>query len=867
MSWFRKIKSNYTVRPGTPYESKLVPTQDTAKYMTVVRFDSDETSYMFTFRPLAGTIGDMVYSTGYIVVQYDGPRDEIFDHVMKSVNNFNGYNKEEFSFRNPMLDMLNKATGESYVEHPEFIEEGDEESKTLPKGITVGGSDTLMIIGPYPSEVQYYVKYLSSGIEKSILPMVENNAMEFVSVESEAEGDRITKSDNYKKTQESNKNAEESAVSYFKYVYDIVLRDYASLKETMDFAFGDYKNIEPSSEKVDIKNSTTINYVLDNNGRFFKEVGAAVLDYDEDKLNELSEYYETAKLHGLNYQDIDEFLYYIKEEILLKKPYQYVYLLAHWVRRNNGEFLKELGYGDAYNQLLLYSKRFVEEALEREAIREVERFSESFDLLNLSEAEMEMINGLRGSRDAEKKKVADERERARIDNSYYLNWDEAYINLKESDEFHEKPRDYRNSTFREFLEHQKDELDFPTEELSQGAYEKAGEELNSELPARESENLPYDREAAIEHMKWDSDDFLEEMNFWDSNEEMAQQASALATPVERRDFYLNIVMNNYFDQFVQWKVEKLIIEEEEESYKYEIDPQEEEKKVTKILADMVYEEFINNGYVHVDAGSVYSGDMWYIPDVTFYVHSRYAAQLLPIVQKFVKLNSDEGNIDDKTNAFIEHVDDGGGQEVPVPKRRYSSWYRKIKTASVRGEYWIDDRGECLEADGDSGDYNHERHVIETVQCQYLDNCDESMDWDEQVSEIGREHFESMTPEEQYIIRGVYENDPFDFGRAALMERGMTSEEWEIANGNGDVRLFAMINWGWKRVEGNNVETYHLKASDLLDINDGLYECYFESVFRAKFNIYVMSTNKWYTDIPYMELENGLSALRGRESFR
>ena len=188
-----------------------------------------------------------------------------------------------------------------------------------------------------------------------------------------------------------------------------------------------------------------------------------------------------------------------------------------------------------------------------------------------------------------------------------------------------------------------------------------------------------------------------------------------------------------------------------------------------------------------------------------------------------------------------------------------NWYKKYIFAQIRGEFWINDSGNAIYADGDIGDYNHEGYVLESVRGQYVEDV-EFLDWDDTLKQKAKEQYKK-----EFRDGEIIDDDPHNLAFRYFQEEGMTEEEWEIANEGGDAREFAMKHWGWKRLEGTNIETYYLKNSDLEKIADGLYDAYQDDALNGYFNIYVYSTNKWYTDIPYVNIEN--KNLRGYESRR
>lgn len=205
-----------------------------------------------------------------------------------------------------------------------------------------------------------------------------------------------------------------------------------------------------------------------------------------------------------------------------------------------------------------------------------------------------------------------------------------------------------------------------------------------------------------------------------------------------------------------------------------------------------------------------------------------------------------------------------------------NWYKLFKLSmALRGEWWIDQTGSAQFADGDVGDINHEAHVIQAVQSEFADDAFTNMeyidwegfcnslyeDWINQVSRdpsIAAKYVQLQGTMSTPAVRAEIEqnSDPSQIIHDLLLQRSMTEEEIQIANGQGDPRSYAMRKWGWKRVEGNNVETWTLSNKDLQNISRGLGDAlesngdYDEGTMEQElFNIFVFANNKWYNDVP------------------
>jgi len=201
-------------------------------------------------------------------------------------------------------------------------------------------------------------------------------------------------------------------------------------------------------------------------------------------------------------------------------------------------------------------------------------------------------------------------------------------------------------------------------------------------------------------------------------------------------------------------------------------------------------------------------------------------------------------------------------------------FNLCKYAEMRGEFWIHD-GTAMFADGDIGDYNHEAYVIEVVQSQIINGEEDWEEWknktvleilEEKKQELEEKKLDTEEPgdikdidDQIYEIWEMSKNTSYyayELIGDNLEELGIEPEYFEIAKGQGDAREFAMKHWGWKRLEEDNIETWFLKENDLRDIANGLYDAYDDVVINSNFNIYVYSSNKYYTDVPFQAIETG-----------
>lgn len=220
---------------------------------------------------------------------------------------------------------------------------------------------------------------------------------------------------------------------------------------------------------------------------------------------------------------------------------------------------------------------------------------------------------------------------------------------------------------------------------------------------------------------------------------------------------------------------------------------------------------------------------------------------------------------------IEYKISTWGDFIPI------SSFKKAQT-DLSGEWWIQD-GSAMFADGDIGSYTHEAYVIETVQGEIMEEDPTTMSWEEWKSdkalEIILEQEEILKQQKNMVsdssrkskeidqkIYNIFEKkrDIDYYADEILLENiqnlNFTEDDFNIANGHGDARQYGIQKLNWKRVLGNNIETWTFTTIDLNSIAEGLWEAYQERAKKAKFNIHVWASNTWYYSVPYKIIDQG-----------
>lgn len=176
---------------------------------------------------------------------------------------------------------------------------------------------------------------------------------------------------------------------------------------------------------------------------------------------------------------------------------------------------------------------------------------------------------------------------------------------------------------------------------------------------------------------------------------------------------------------------------------------------------------------------------------------------------------------------------------------------------LQGEWWIDDSGQVLFADGDIGDMNHEMYVLDGLTRSILDAVG-GIPYDEEfagpidnydVALRGALHVPAEAPAE--ALRAALEASvmllwPDEAQRAAALDAA-----YDLT----DAREYAIQYNGWKRLKGTNVETWTLTKEDLDCIVCGIDDASGgELSDKTKFFIEVRANGKCFSDVPWGVLQ-------------
>jgi len=209
---------------------------------------------------------------------------------------------------------------------------------------------------------------------------------------------------------------------------------------------------------------------------------------------------------------------------------------------------------------------------------------------------------------------------------------------------------------------------------------------------------------------------------------------------------------------------------------------------------------------------------------------------------------------------------------------------KLQPLYVRGEYWFDEDGNSMYADGDIGDMNHEMYV--------QDKCaGEVLNWFDIYADESPINFEEHIPQmidiivsdldnesDNFDLKRKIEDDPYDaiinYLKTKTGMKGPIDDIVYLAGGSSSIdgREFAIKEWGWSRVHQDNIEVKELTAKQLKivakGINNALEEegVYDEEEFlrasQSEYNISTYTGKRYEIKLEDMEKGNVQGLERG-----
>lgn len=238
--------------------------------------------------------------------------------------------------------------------------------------------------------------------------------------------------------------------------------------------------------------------------------------------------------------------------------------------------------------------------------------------------------------------------------------------------------------------------------------------------------------------------------------------------------------------------------------------------------------------------------------------------------------TNKGRLIDRFQAF-QMGEATGSENIPKEELNPSASSKKLTKVAQTGEWWIID-GHAEFADSDTGDIGHEGIVLDMLRREIaesfgMDWIGEYYDWDEVKQKCIAKYFEEQSEEDQILIlkkwavndkdeliqKVPYNSNIFD---TIAQEEGISKMKIDVADNSVDPRDYGLKELGWKRVAGDNIQTWTLTRDDLHSISNGIddilqernWENENESENEITYNIEVGATGKFYSDVPTTVIE-------------
>jgi hypothetical protein len=181
------------------------------------------------------------------------------------------------------------------------------------------------------------------------------------------------------------------------------------------------------------------------------------------------------------------------------------------------------------------------------------------------------------------------------------------------------------------------------------------------------------------------------------------------------------------------------------------------------------------------------------------------------------------------------------------------------TVGIDGEYWFDERGHSMYADGDAGDMNHEMYVIERCKNEVLSNIGIHDDGDYSMDTYEEEIVKFLAKEWNYTTHNAIDKIRNDVANA-LIEYHISQFKYAPQKANDlvmtayactrDAREYAIKNWGWSRVHGDSIETLKLDAKTLKNIASGINDAISQESLYDRYDDSSVFDNHEYTISTY-----------------
>lgn len=439
----------------------------------------------------------------------------------------------------------------------------------------------------------YTISKIIEDMEIAIKPLMDNNLVEFYEISDRmSRKNKFVYSNSGKDSADEWKNDFNRKVSYIKYLADFLPNKAKELVlSRINTSNKDWpaRKLEPQNNKIPMMELFKIinqsyaedlilkfavkSVFLDN--RIMKDVLeiAAEQQYPGVVLNAFEELSE-----------LDPKLVTLDLETDLENPIRYL-----------GRILEVLTGAEPIKHLIENKLNKFKSKLEESLIESIQKETHlsHYDIktiIKLSqfiEIPKEILNHLKKldeEGDANKKKQEEEKkQKIEYNKTLLTEGSLKYIILTEGSNIKDVPTRYNNGG------EMQDEGEFAlkyivdSSEVMDAAIEQATEDAYQDIEEKPSEHYGKDQKEVDDDIKYEMDDFIN-----DENIDIPNNISD--------DDLIKLIKNDYLNKFINWKIEKLKHEEEQESWKYE--PELDEKDVYKYAEEFAVEKaFDSKGLV------------------------------------------------------------------------------------------------------------------------------------------------------------------------------------------------------------------------------------------------------------------------------
>lgn len=467
--------------------------------------------------------------------------------------------------------------------------------RSVTKGISVSrdSGSWAYFIRVTPGDVDFYIRTIERMMKSAIKPLLDNDLIDHYRVVRgwDYKSEELVWSEKGRKELEDHKAFNQRAVAYIKFLADRMLANYAAAKNAVLSYFRNSwdKGVEPRDEKLPFEDLSAFVREKHGESQFLNFFLDAVRSKGERMYEVLEDASKTPDPESAisAYKEIegDEYEYMMEEPRLWLQPALKILSLSDMMTRHARtqfeKFRREyekainkwLGSGPTVrpsevellsglsDHLDIRDKDRIKDAHEKKKSEDAQNLKDILRQREINDAEDAKTKQMIKKGEFKYAMVGKDSEWKDIPDRYINEYDEVDIGLMALEE---------------------DLVD--RENLMHAAHEKASEEAWGDAEEKKSETYGKDRGEVESDIDYEWDEYMDDREF----EEGEFDGMSDDQKKER-------IKEDYLDDFVGWKVEQLKKEEEEESWKYE--PEPDESKIRKYEEEFAQEQAYEDGLV------------------------------------------------------------------------------------------------------------------------------------------------------------------------------------------------------------------------------------------------------------------------------